>query len=108
MKPIKLQLTPDQLIALDNFLSQVDEKYKPITMEGKSIKSMSYNIIDKVRTKTIKMQRDFGLFDQKKPISQVLSYHEAFALFSLLSLLISASPNVYLQQTHDFLHQKLV
>jgi hypothetical protein len=105
MKPIKLQLTPDQLIALDNFLSQVDEKYKPITMEGKSIKSMSYNIIDKVRTKTIKMQRDFG---QKKPISQVLSYHEAFALFSLLSLLISASPNVYLQQTHDFLHQKLV
>jgi hypothetical protein len=107
MKPIKLELSPDQLTALDNFMSQIDEKYKPTTMEGKAIKSISYSINDKVRGKYLKLQRDFSLFDQSKLITHSLAYHEAFALFQLLNLLLGASPNIYLQIIHDFLHQKL-
>lgn len=108
MKAIKLQLTPDQLTAIDNFMSQVDEKYRPDTIDGKAIKSISYSVTDKLRGKYLKLQRDFGLFDSKKIISQSLSYHEAFALFKLLNTLLPVTPNIYLQRTQDFLHQKLI
>lgn len=107
MKKISIPLTPDQIIALDNFMSDVERKYHPLTMEGRAVKSISYSIADKFRTKSLNLQRDINLFTPKKQPSQILTYHEAFALFTILNALLPTTPNIYLQKTHDFLHQKL-
>jgi hypothetical protein len=107
MKKISIPLTPDQIIALDNFMSQIEEKYRPDTMEGKAIKSISYSVADKFRTKSLNLQRNINLYTPKKQPSQILTYHEAFALFSLLNTLLPVTPDFYLQKTQNYLHQKL-
>lgn len=107
MKPIKLQLTPDQLITLDNFMSQIDRNYHPVTLEGKAIKSISFKITDNLSKKSLEIQRNIGQLNRGKKVTQSLKYHEAFALFKLLNHLLPITPNIYLQKTHDFLHQKL-
>ncbi|OWP79859.1 hypothetical protein BWK63_14105 [Flavobacterium covae] len=105
---IKLKLTPDQLTKLNTLMSKIDEVYKPDTMEGKAIKSISYGITDKIHNKYLKLQRSLGLFSQNETIRYELAYHEAFALFKILNAILGVKPDHDLQTVHNFIHQKII
>jgi predicted site-specific integrase-resolvase len=113
MKPIKLEITPDQIMALEKLMNQVDSLYKPTTPQGKAIRSISFEVSDKINSRYRKLLKNTDLFKNKKPVEIAFNYHQAFALFEILNTLLphincDVSTKTEFQKTHDFLHQKLI
>jgi hypothetical protein len=110
---IKLPLTPDQVMALEKLMNQVDLLYKPTTMEGKAIRSINFFVSDKINKTYRNLNRSPDLFNHKKKAIVTLEHYEAFALFKVINALISniaisQEQRLDFQTISDFLHQKLV
>jgi hypothetical protein len=112
MKPIKLKITPDQILALEKLLEDV--LLKPaIKIDEKLTKSILSDVAEKVH----KMYRDIlksrDLFNEKKKKSIQLKWHEGGVLSAIILYSLQAIPatekahNDLLMLSND-LHKEII
>jgi hypothetical protein len=112
MKPIKIKVSPDQIMAMEKMMNQL-EGYKPTTVEEKVIRSMLFDVADKIHTRYRKIIKSADLFNGKKPIGLELKFHETYALYSFTQFFLPKIPNqekAYndLLKLSNLLHPKLL
>ncbi len=96
---IKITLTKCQTIALEHLMSNVDSLYLPNTIEGKAIRSISFFVSDKIN-KAYRKQIKTATQTKDKKIVLSLEYHEAYALFQIINILLP-----YLTIAQDIRHE---
>lgn len=102
---IEIKLNANQALQLDNFFQKVVTSVI-ISNEAKSAMSICYDIQDKTDRLASKIKR--ASCDRRKSYKMTLKFHEAYICFECLRNNSHATnENLYLQQVHDILHQKL-
>ena len=91
---IELKLTADQVFAVAKIMEQVYET-NPIDTQQKIMRSIAIDVADKYTNKQHAIYSKQSLFDVKKLHKITLKFHEAYALLSVLELLISTVNDVY-------------
>jgi hypothetical protein len=105
---ITLKLSPDQALAMDK-LFQNTVAFNAVTNNEKSAKSICFDIQDKTDVLARKVKRSNDLFNNKKRFNLNLKFHEAHTAYLFITTNLPATNhNLYLQQVHDQLHQKLI
>ncbi|RTY64391.1 hypothetical protein [Flavobacterium sp. LB2P53] len=111
MKPIKTKVTPDQIMALEKLMNQIED-YKAISLEEKVTRSVLFDISDKIHARYRKIIKSVDLFSNKKLIGLELKFHEGYALYSFIQIFLPKIPNQ--EKAHNDLlklsldlHQKL-
>ena len=109
---IDLKLTNDALIACNSLIKGVyDSGIYPDTEAGKLIKSICFDVADKLDSKCKSLVKKASLFDTKKKQNITLKYHEAWGLSLALIQLNENEINDYkriaIAKIITDLHQKL-
>lgn len=109
---IELKLTNDALIACNSLIKGVyDSATYPDSEAGKLIKSICFDVADKLDSKCKNLVKKASLFDSKKKHNFALKYHEAWGLSLALIQLNENEPNEYariiIAKIITDLHQKL-
>ncbi len=108
---IELRLNNDTLIACNQLLQTIYNESTPTETIGKIVKSICFDVADKLDSKRKTVVKKASLFDQKKQYKITLKYHEAWGLFEALQQLNKTNNNDYkrtiVQKVIDTLHQKL-
>jgi len=108
---IELQLTNDQLMAINNQLQKVYEMPVSTDQRENVYKSIAFDLADKFDKKCKNLIKKASLFSQKKKIKISLKFHEAWALQAVLMELIIYMDNEYqktlIQKTINALDEKL-
>ncbi len=107
---IELKLAPDQVFAVAKLLEQVYET-NPTDINQKVMRSIAMDVADKYTKKQHAIYSKQSLFDAKKKHKMSLKFHEAFALHSVIELLLFKVTDIYinsiLQSLLATLNQKL-
>lgn len=111
MKTSKLAFTPDQVLALEKALNQLNG-FQPIKPEQKVVLSICLETADKINKIYRKIIKETDLLAEKKKTKVELSYHQMWALFQYVNTLLpTVQDSKYdrykpsLQQINDTLHQ---
>lgn len=111
MKPIKTKCTPDQVMALEKLMEQLQD-FKPTAISNKVVKSILEDVAEKIHVRYRKIIKSSDLFNAKKTIVLELKYHEAASIHMFIQMAISNIPKV--EKAHNDLlklsldlHQKL-
>jgi hypothetical protein len=112
MKPIKTKVTPDQIMALEKLMEQLQD-FKPTTISNKVVKSVLEDVADKIHVRYRKIIKSADLFNTKKTISLELKYHEAASIHTFIQMAISNIPKEEkahndLLRLSNLLHPKLL
>ena len=93
---IELKLNNDALIACNSLIKGVyDSATYPDTEAGKLIKSICFDVADKLDSKCKSLVKKATLFETKKKYTITLKYHEAWGLNLALCQLIEPETNEY-------------
>ena len=108
---IELKLTADQIFATAKLLELVYES-KPVDTNQKLMRSIAMDVADKFTSKQITLYSSQNLFDNKKKHKMTLKFYEAYALHSVIELLLHTVNDLLkrtiLQKLLNELNQKLV
>lgn len=109
---IQLQLSNDTLIACNQLLQSVYNESTVLNVPGKVVKSICFDVADKIDSKCRTIIKKTSLFDQKKKHKLTLKYHEAWGLYEALRTLnAEVNNNEYkqslVQNVINTIHQKL-
>ncbi len=107
---IDLKISNDAFIACNNLLKEIYNSSVPITEVGKLVKSIGFEVADKIDSKCKGLAKKVTLFDKKKP-KLTLQYYQAWGLYQLLVSLNEHNANEYsrglVQNVIHILNQKL-
>lgn len=108
---IALDISNDTLIAVNTQLNRVYDLPTSLDQSAKIVISMTYDLADKFDKKYRNRIQNQDLFDNKKRVKVKLKFHEAWALYEYLKLIVSGIQNDYhlslVNKLSDVLHQKL-
>ena len=108
---VELKLNIDTIFAINKVLQNVYDGTTPELMVQKVYRSIAFDLADKFDKLQKNNQKKATLFDAKKKHKIAIKYHEAWALWHIITHFIPSVNNdlskVQLQLTADTIHQKL-
>jgi hypothetical protein len=91
---IEIKITADQVFATSKLLQQVYDT-TPVDVNQKIMRSIALDVADKYISKQHALYTKQDLFDAKKKYKITLKFHEAYALHSVIELLLYTVNDVY-------------
>jgi hypothetical protein len=107
---IELNLTADQVFAVEKLLNQVYDLFPSVDCEQLAVRSIAFDLAEQFTAKRKALIKKNSLFDVNKKYKMSLKYHEAVALRKIIGNLIETVNDIKstndLRMLYHFLHKE--